>query len=99
MPIFADGVLMQSPEELLKIHANLIAAQKAMFEEYDGVPTSEYGLAWREFTIATAVFAHVQKHDDSSKYQEALVKMLNQQRAFIRAQIDLLMRNNVYGDQ
>jgi hypothetical protein len=90
---------MQTPDELLKTHANLIAAQKDMLEAYDRVPTSEYGLAWRAFTLTTAVFAHVQKHDDSSEYQEAVAKMLNQQRAYIRAQIDLLMRNNIYGDR
>jgi hypothetical protein len=89
---------MQSPEELLKTQANLIAAQKDILVAFDCIETSYYGLAWRDFMIATAVFAQAQKNGSPSDYQAAQKKMLSHQRVFIRAQVDLMMANNIYGE-
>lgn len=87
---------MTTNQELLGSHARLISAQKDTISAAGCIETEEYKQAWREFIAEIATYNEASRIRTGDPLDDAAKQMLNAQRAFIKAQIDLLTRNGTF---
>ena len=90
--------MTQDYEKLGKTHELIISANAQLQVDYECVETDDYRLAKRDFLFATNMLDRPKPSNDSLEAEKSWRKFLNAQRAFIRAQMELMHRNNVYGD-